>query len=414
MTNITCSCDTPVTRIAIDIAKKYHDAKIKRSDGRIVYLCFENSLAGYARLITATRSSGEKVVVAFEPTADYHRNIAWWLQEQGIECRLVSSLACARAREMLFKTWDKNDRKDASVILYLMEQGLSSPFFDPLLNKMMDIQEISNTYYQISLARTRSLNSLVNHYLTLYFPEAEQFLHQSRTEWFCHFLLRFPTPQTITSIQKSLFVKEAWDIIGRKQYKQQFLEQLYEIAHNSIALPLPENCEAVVTFKLQIRRYIELTLQQLQLEKMAENYLQNRADYHHLRSLPGVGPVIAMMILAESGDLNRFAHYRQYLNFCGFNLSASQSGEKCSSYRLSKRGNARLRYAFWLAATVAVRMQENTLRNKYERYIREHGDNPDQRRKAVVAVATKLARIAHSLVKKDVDYQRYFDISHGT
>lgn len=54
-------------------------------------------------------------------------------------CRLVSSLACARAREMLFKTWDKNDRKDTSVILYLMEQGLSSPFFDPLLNKMMDI-----------------------------------------------------------------------------------------------------------------------------------------------------------------------------------------------------------------------------------------------------------------------------------
>lgn len=40
---------------------------------------------------------------------------------------------------MLFKTWDKNDRKDTSVILYLMEQGLSSPFFDPLLNKMMDI-----------------------------------------------------------------------------------------------------------------------------------------------------------------------------------------------------------------------------------------------------------------------------------
>ncbi|MBU8944436.1 IS110 family transposase [Klebsiella quasipneumoniae] len=118
MTDITCSCDTPVTQIAINIAKKYHDAKIKRSDGRIVYLRFENSLAGYARLVTATRSAGEKVAVAFE-----HRNIAWWLQEQGIKCRLVSSLAYARAREMLLKH-GKNDRKDASVILYLMEQGL--------------------------------------------------------------------------------------------------------------------------------------------------------------------------------------------------------------------------------------------------------------------------------------------------
>ena len=87
--------------------------------------------------------------------------------------------------------------------------------------------------------------------------------------------------------------------------------------------------------------------------------------------------MIAIMVIAESGDLTRFAHYRQYLNFCGFNLSAIQSGQKHSGYRLSKRGNARLRYAFWLAATVAVRTRENSFRYKYERYLRENGDKPD-------------------------------------
>tara|TARA_B100000929_G_C15224114_1_gene323814 strand:+ start:298 stop:537 length:240 start_codon:yes stop_codon:yes gene_type:complete len=78
---------------------------------------------------------------------------------------------------MLYKTWDKNDRKDSKVILYLLESGLSKPFYDPLVASTMDIQEISNTYHQITLARTRCLNSLVNHYITLYFPEAEKFLH---------------------------------------------------------------------------------------------------------------------------------------------------------------------------------------------------------------------------------------------
>lgn len=73
MTDNTCCCNTPVTRVAIDIAKKYHDAKIKRSDGRIVYLRFENSLNGYARLITAISSSGEKVVVAFVSASDIRR-----------------------------------------------------------------------------------------------------------------------------------------------------------------------------------------------------------------------------------------------------------------------------------------------------------------------------------------------------
>lgn len=47
---------------------------------------------------------------------------------------------------MLFKTWDKNDRKDASVIMYLLEQGLSSPFYDPLANGIIDIYRRYQTH----------------------------------------------------------------------------------------------------------------------------------------------------------------------------------------------------------------------------------------------------------------------------
>jgi len=43
---------------------------------------------------------------------------------------------------------------------------------------------------------------------------------------------------------------------------------------------------------------------------------------------------------------------------------------------LSKRGNHKTcAYAYWLAATVAVRMRENTFRNKYQRYIKNDPDN---------------------------------------
>lgn len=211
-----------------------------------------------------------------------------------------------------------------------------------------------------------------------------------------------------------MFLKQSWDVVGQKQYKQQFLEHLYDVATNSIALPLPDDSLAVATFRLQLHRYIELSAQRLQLEKQAEKYLQERSDYQHLRTIPGIGPVIALMVIVESGNLTRFAHYRQYLNYCGFNLSAIQSGQKHSGYRVSKRGNARLRYSFWLAATVAVRTRENSFRYKYERYLRENGDKPDQKRKAMTAVATKVARVAHAIVKQNIDYKGYYGICHGT
>jgi len=79
------------------------------------------------------------------------------------------------------------------------------------------------------------------------------------------------------------------------------------------------------------------------------------------------------MIIAEAGDLRRFAHYRQFLTFCGINLSTQQSGRLRGVSRLSKYGNARLPTTFWMAAQSAVRMRENSLRRKFDRYLRGFG-----------------------------------------
>ncbi len=145
---------TNKTFIAIDIAKKSHDALISWPSGKAKAVKISNTLQGYQQLLRLTGVNSKDICIAFEPTADYHRNIAHWLQAQGAHCFLVSSLSCARAREMLFKSWDKHDRKDARVILYLMHQGMMRSFYDPLVENTIDIQELSNAYHQISLART--------------------------------------------------------------------------------------------------------------------------------------------------------------------------------------------------------------------------------------------------------------------
>jgi len=109
--------------------------------------------------------------------------------------------------------------------------------------------------------------------------------------------------------------------------------------------------------------------------------------------VPGIGPILALLILAEAGDLRRFAHVRQFLKYCGFDLCTEQSGQFRGTTHLSKRGNARLRYACWMAGAVAVRMQQNSFRRKFEDYMRSDPLNRDRRRKAYTAVAAKMARV---------------------
>jgi len=258
------------------------------------------------------------------------------------------------------------------------------------------------------------MNSLFNHHITLFFPELERFFNSTRSEWFCRFLLKFPTPRSIVRYRKETFAKRAWNVVGRKVSKARVLDDIYETAANSIGIPIEQGSLAMETYLLQVARFYELTNQRAALESKADSYLASRSDYQHLRTIPGIGPIVALIILAESGDLTRFGHYRQYLNYCGFNLSAQQSGMTKGQYRLSKRGNSRLRYAYWLAASAAITMRENSFRDKFAKYVRRDPENKDLCRKGRVAVASKMARVAHALVKKDCDYQGFYQFSHGT
>lgn len=180
MTTITKSRFSQLL-VAVDIAKRFHEVLVRWPDGRERAFKVANTRVEHQRLCEYLQSYDGPVRVAMEPTADYHRPIAYQLAEVGFEVHLASSLACARIREALFTSWDKHNRRDTTVILYLLQHGLTSPFEDPLRAGYLDIQELSNTYHQIALARSGCQHSLMNHYLALYFPEIERvFQYESR------------------------------------------------------------------------------------------------------------------------------------------------------------------------------------------------------------------------------------------
>jgi transposase len=397
------------TWVAIDIAKRNHAVLVETPDGKQRRFRMASSMDDHDRLVSLLRESPQPVRIAMEPTGDCHRTLAYRLLNEGFDVCLVSSVAGDRLREAMFNSWDKNDPKDASVILALLKQGLTMQLVDPLTAGHHGLQELSKTHYQISLARTRLQHSLLTHYLPLYFPEVERYFDSAHADWFARFLIRFPTAESIRRISYDAFREAAWELVGRKVNKKAWLQELYEVACRSIGLPVEEGSVEIQSFRLQLRRYQDLIQQRDQLASQAHELLAGRQDYESLRSLPGVGPVLALTILAEGGDLRRFAHHRQFLKYCGLDLAKCQSGQYRGGERLSKRGNARLRFAFWFAATVAIRMRENSFREKYERYIQNDPKNADRKRKALTAVAAKMARVAFGVVKQQTLYRSYFE-----
>jgi transposase len=402
------STTSTVIWVAIDVAKLVHQVLIEIAEGQRTVLRVPNTRADIDRLVERLRDFKRPCQIAFEPTGDYHRPIAFWLGQAGFQLHQVSSLAVARTREALYNSWDKNDPKDAQVILHLLKTGTTQRFVDPTTNGYLDLQEMANTYQQVSLRKVRVYHSLVTHHLPLFFPEAERYLHSSRAEWFTQVLRLTPCPAAVQQYSKPAFVAAALKAVGgHKADKRRWLADFYDTAQTSAGLPVGEDSEAMRLFRIVLEEYQQLCRLRKRLETDAVERLGKHPDFIRLQTLPGVGPILAMLILAEARDLRRFGHVRQFLKYCGFDLCTEQSGQFRGTTHLSKRGNARLRYAFWMAGTVAIRMQQNSFRRKFEDYIRPDPKNADRRRKAYSAVAAKVARVAYAMITTGTDYRRF-------
>ena len=397
--------------VAIDIAKQRNAVLVQLPDESRKKFIIANKLSDYQEFTAYLKSLRSPCMIGLEATGNYHRPLAYYLLQEGFELKLVSSVAAARTREAMYNSWDKNDPKDAQVILHMLKTGLTQTYHDPLLHRINDIQELSKTCYQVSLRKTRVQHSIMTHFLPLYFPEAQKYFHTSRALWFSSLLFRFPCPSSVLKYSREEFIEAAKGVAGRKVNKMAWLTDFYETAASSIGLPVDEDCEAIGMFRLVLQEHQHLCRLRRSIEERSELNLKENVDYNRLRTIPGVGPVIALTILAEAGDLRRFSHYKKFLKYCGLNLSTRQSGCFRGMSKLSKFGNAHLRYVFWLAGTSAIRIRENTFRKKYENYIKTDPDNPDLKRKAYTAIAVKMARVAYALVKTEKDYRCFFESS---
>ena len=401
----------PTLLVAIDISKHRHEVLIgipgKKRRRRITVT---NTLDDFQRLSAALASYDLPVRIGFEANhGNDHRTLAHHLGRAGFELKLVSSVGLARTREALHNSWDKNDPKDAQVILHMLEIGAVQFFHDPLVVGTADIQELSKTHEIVSRSKTELWHRILTHYLPLYFPEAERFHRSSRTDWFLAFLEKYPVAAYDHRHEPGRLHRGG--LGGRRPEGLQRTPAFRYLRHGGrvVGLPVHPDSDAVRMFRLVLAEGRSLIRQRDEIEARAVELLSDLPDYQLLTTIPGIGPINAMTLLAEAGDLRRFRHHRQFLKFCGMDLATVQSGMFRGQSRISKYGNARLRRTLWMAGQTAVLKRTNSFRDKFERYISKDRHNAHLRRKAYTAIAAKMARTVHAVVHHGEPYRPFFE-----
>lgn len=116
-----------------------------------------------------------------------------------------------------------------------------------------------------------------------------------------------------------------------------------------------------------------------------------KEEYQLLRSVPGVGPIVAATVMASVHDVNVFKNGRQFAAWIGLTPSQYASGETSRLGKITKRGNQSMRKMLIHGARTVLNWcdKKNDNLSKWLQAIKQrmHGC------KSVVAFANKLARI---------------------
>lgn len=174
-------------------------------------------------------------------------------------------------------------------------------------------------------------------------------------------------------------------------------EKLKRAAQHSIGATFGQSA-LVFELKLLLSQVQFLKEQLTELEQEITILLANVDQ--KLTSIPGIGPMLAAIIIGEIGDLSRFPNVSSVIAYAGLDPTVTESGTITKKRNISKKGSKYLRTAIWQAAVYSL-VHNPTLRAFYDKKCSEG----KPRQVALGALANKLTRIIYGILRTNKEYQ---------
>jgi transposase len=166
-------------------------------------------------------------------------------------------------------------------------------------------------------------------------------------------------------------------------------QELQALPLSAVPATIREDCLALLrVLDTQIRR-LDLDLQ----PRWGDDPRVQR-----LLTIPGIGPFIAIVLVLELGDIQRFPTAKHLASYIGLTPRVRASADRVRTGHISKEGNRLLRWVLVTAATQAAR-RPGPLRAWFRAVQYRKG-----KKIARVALARRLAEIVYHVWKEELDY----------
>lgn len=157
-----------------------------------------------------------------------------------------------------------------------------------------------------------------------------------------------------------------------------------------------ENVKFAAKSQLKI---LDCIMEQIDLlEKQIQKIIKPDSFFALLKTIPGIGPILAMTILLETGDIKRFESVGNYSSYCRCVESKRVSNEKKKGVNNRKNGNAYLCWAFIEASNHAINSYPE-IKKYYQRKL-----SKTMRVVALKTIANKLSKACYFMLRDNTEF----------
>ena len=201
----------------------------------------------------------------------------------------------------------------------------------------------------------------------------------------------------LVSLRSSLLIS-LQNIISRNCGTKMKTNDIKRLRENRVLPFLADNEDLALAGQVSKDSIDFLTRQIRAIETFIEKKLELKYAYKNLVTIPGIGKVLGLTIMLETGPVERFEKVGNYASYCRTVSSQWTSNGKSKGKGNKKNGNKYLSWAFSEAAEFARRFDDQA-RAYYNRKLRKTNFMV-----AHSALAHKLARAAYHVMKDQVAF----------
>jgi transposase len=381
--------------VGIDIAKYKHQAAFIDAGGAKIAsdLSFENTSEGFDLLsLVLNGFDKDQTVIGLEATGHYWLALYSFLADNGWTVKVINPIQSDALRNMYIRK-TKTDRLDSFIIAEVLRFGR---YTETILadEKLTQLKELSRCRTSL-VETTGSLKRKILAILDRIFPEFAACFSNVFGATPLALLDEYPSPEALANSDLEKLVK----LLEKNSRGRHSLPKAQELREKAVkSIGVKKGLDAL-TFQLKI------LLEQMkfidgQVKEFDVFIAEIMKDFQLILSIPGIGTTLGGAIIGEIGEITRFRTPRQLIAFAGMDPKVTQSGQFIGTEnKLSKRGSPYLRRALYIAANIA-RIHDPIFKVHYEQLI-TRGKHPKQ---ALGAVATKLLRVIHAVMVKQISY----------